>query len=278
MVSKRFFIRSLMAVVAGSALVAAQAQDATETTMARVQRTKVLRVGAVAGAVPYFNKDLVSGKWEGFGPDFAESLAKSLGAKVETVETTWGNAVLDVQTNKIDAMFGMAPTPARKEVVNFSDTLFDNTYTAVCKAGVAPKTWEQLNVPDAKVVVDVGSSHDQLATKILPKANVTRLENSGAATLSLQTGRSDCQILVILLAEPLLAKRPGLGTMYIPTPVQTAPVSIGIRKEADASFQKAVNAWLADYRAKGEVRGVIVSNMEKLAGVKAEAFPPEIKF
>ena len=143
---------------------------------------------------------------------------------------------------------------------------------------MAPKTWEQLNVPDAKIVVDVGSSHDQLATKILPKANVTRLENSGAATLSLQTGRSDCQILVILLAEPLLAKRPGLGTMYIPTPVQTAPVSIGIRKEADLSFQKAVNAWLADYRAKGEVRGVIVSNMEKLAGVKAEAFPPEIKF
>jgi polar amino acid transport system substrate-binding protein len=278
MANKRFFVQVLCAAVAGMALAPAQAQDATETTMARVQRTKILRVGAVAGAIPYFNKDLVSGKWEGFGPDFAESLAKNLGAKVETVETTWGNAVLDVQTNKIDAMFGMAPTPARKEVVNFSDTLFDNTYTAVCKAGVAPKTWDQLNNADAKVVVDVGSSHDQIATKVLPKGNVTRLENSGAATLSLQTGRSDCQILVILLAEPLLAKRPGLGTMYIPTPVQTAPVSIGIRKEADLSFQKAVNAWLADYRAKGEVRGVIVSNMEKLAGVKPEAFPSEIKF
>lgn len=277
MTSRLFFARALFAAAFGAAF-AAQAQDATETTMARVQRTHVLRVGAVAGAVPYFNKDLVSGKWEGFGPDFAESLAKSLGAKVETVETTWGNAVLDVQTNKIDAMFGMAPTPARREVVGFSDTLFDNTYTAVCRAGFAPKTWEQMDKPDFKVVVDVGSSHDQIATKMLSKGNITRLENSGAATLSLQTGRSDCQILVILLAEPLLAKRASLGTMYIPTPVQTAPVSIGIRKEADPSFQKAVNAWLADYRAKGEVRGVIISNMEKLAGVKPEAFPSEIKF
>ena len=246
--------------------------------MARVQRTKVLRVGAIAGAIPYFSKDLVSGKWEGFGPDFAESLAKKLGARVETVETTWGNSVLDVQTNKIDAMFGMAPTPARREVVNFSDTLFENTYTVVCKPGVAPKTWEQLNVPEAKIVVDVGSSHDQLATRLLPNASVTRLENSGAATLSLQTGRSDCQVLVILLAEPLLAKRPGLGTMSIPTPVQTAPVSIGLRKEADPAFQKAVNAWLAETRAKGEVRGVIVQNMDKLAGVKPEAFPAEVKF
>jgi polar amino acid transport system substrate-binding protein len=276
--AKRYFAHVLLAFAASSVLAAAQAQDATETTMARIQRTKVLRVGAVAGAIPYFNKDLVSGKWEGFGPDFAESLAKKLGAKVETVETTWGNSVLDVQTNKIDAMFGMAPTPARKEVVNFSDTLFENTYTVVCKPGLVPKTWEQLNVPDAKVVVDVGSSHDQLATRILPNASVTRLENSGAATMSLQTGRSDCQVLVILLAEPLLAKRPSLGAMSIPTPVQTAPVSIGIRKEADLSFQKAVNAWLAEIRAKGEVRSVIVKNMETLAGVKAEAFPPEVKF
>jgi polar amino acid transport system substrate-binding protein len=278
MTSKRTFVRLLCVVAASCTFAAAQAQDATESTMARVQRTKVLRVGAVAGAIPYFNKDLVSGKWEGFGPDFAESLAKSLGAKVETVETTWGNAVLDVQTNKIDAMFGMAPTPARKEVVGFSGTLFDNTYTVVCKPGMVVKTWEQLNTPDSKVVVDVGSSHDQIATKILPKANITRLENSGAATLSLQTGRSDCQVLVILLAEPLLAKRASLGTMSVPLPVQTAPVSIGIRKESDPAFAKAVNAWLADVRGKGEVRGVIVKNMESLAGVKPEAFPPEVKF
>ena len=278
MISKRSLVHAAMLFAGVLALGAVQAQDANESALARVQRTKVLRVGVIAGAIPYFNKDLVSGKWEGFGPDFADSLAKKLGAKVENVETTWGNAVLDVQTNKIDVMFGMAPTPARMLVVNFSDTLFENTYTAVCKKGTPQKTWDQLNTPDTRIVVDVGSSHDQLATKILPNAEVTRLENSGAATMSLQSGRSDCQILVILLAEPLLAKRPGVGTMIIPTPVYTAPVSIGLRKEADTGLQKAVNAWLAEERAKGEVRGVILQNMQKLAGVPAEAFPPEIKF
>jgi len=257
---------------------AAYAQSAAESTMARVNRTKTLRVGVVAGAVPYFNKDLVSGKWEGFGPDFAESLGKKLGAKVEYLETTWGNAVLDLESNKIDAMFGMAPSPARREVVNFSDTLFENTYTAVCKKGFAPKTWDQLNVPEVKVAVDLGSSHDQLATKILPKAEVLRVENSGAATMSLQAGRADCQILVVLLAQPLLAKRASIGTMYIPTPVQTNSVNIGLQKEVDPAFQKAVNGWLAEVRARDEVRGVILKNMEKLAGVSPDAFPREIKF
>ena len=278
MMSKRSLVRAAL-MLAGAALFgAAQAQDAAETALARINRTHVLRVGVIAGAIPYFNKDLVTGKWEGFGPDFADSLARKLGARVESVETTWGNAVLDVQTNKIDVMFGMAPTPARQLVVNFSDTLFENTYTAVCKKGTPQKTWEQLNTPETRIVVDVGSSHDQLATKILPKAEVARLENSGAATMALQSGRSDCQILVILLAEPLLAKRKDIGTMIIPTPVYTAPVSIGLRKEADTGLQKAVNAWLAEERSKGEVRGVILQNMQKLAGVPPEAFPPEIKF
>lgn len=276
--TKRILFRALVAVTTVCALGSAFAQESAESSLARVQRTKVLRVGAVAGAIPYFAKDISTGKWEGFGPDFAESLAQKLGAKVEYVETTWGNAVLDLQSNKIDAMFGMAPTPARKEVVGFSDTLFDNTYTVVCKKGIPQKTWEQLNAPDMKIVVDVGSSHDQLATRVLPKADVSRLENSGAATMSLQAGRSDCQVLVILLAQPLLAKRASIGTMYIPQPVYTAPVSIGLRKETDAGMQKAVNAWLAEVRAKGEVRGVILKNMEKLAGVPASAFPPEIKF
>ena len=277
MTIKRNFIRALVAAVAACTLGPAFAQD-QESSLARVQRTHVLRVGAIAGAIPYFAKDTGTGKWEGFGPDFGESLAKSLGAKVEYVETTWGNAVLDLQSNKIDAMFGLAPSPQRAAMVNFADTLFENTYTVVCKKGVPQKSWEQLNTPETKIVVDIGSSHDQLAQRVLPKADVTRLENSGAATMSLQAGRADCQVLVILLAEPLLAKRPGLGTMYIPQPVYTAPVSIGLRKDSDPGLQKAVNAWLAQERSKGEVRSVILKNMEKLAGVPASAFPPEIKF
>ncbi|MBV8617290.1 MAG: transporter substrate-binding domain-containing protein [Curvibacter sp.] len=278
MLPTRRFLQGLLALACLTTLAGAQAQDSTETALARVTRTKTLRIGAVAGAVPYFNKDLISQKWDGFGPEFAESLARKFGAHVEYVETTWGNAVLDLQSNKIDVMFGMAPTPARREVVGFTDTLFDNTYTVVCKKGLQPKTWAQLNTAETKVAVDIGSSHDQLATRVLTQANVSRLENSGAATMALQAGRADCQILVVLLAEPLLLKRPDVGQMSIPTPVETAPVSIGIRKEADPSFQKAINGWIAEERSKGEVKGVILRNMEKLVGVKPSAFPPEVKF
>ncbi|MEN5178861.1 transporter substrate-binding domain-containing protein [Comamonas odontotermitis] len=258
--------------VAGTAM-------AQESTMERVKRTKELRVGTVAGAIPYFNKDLVSQKWEGFGPDFGESLAKKLGVQVKFVETTWGNSVLDLQSNKIDLMFALAPTPQRQEVVNFSKPLLNNTFTAVCKKGHEPvKTWEQLNKPEAKVVVDIGSNQDQFATRALPKASISRLESSGAATMSVQTGRSDCQVLVVLLSQPLVAKRPDVGTVYVPTPVETANTNVGLRKEANKDFENAVNEWLDEARSKGEIQSVVLKNMEKLAGVKADAFPKEVKF
>ena len=263
--------------IAGVAVAGAAA--AQESTMERVKRTKELRVGTVAGAIPYFNKDLVSQKWEGFGPDFGESLAKKLGVQVKFVETTWGNSVLDLQSNKIDLMFALAPTPQRQEVVNFSKPLLNNTFTAVCKKGHEPvKTWEQLNKPEAKIVVDIGSNQDQFATRALPKASISRLESSGAATMSVQTGRSDCQVLVVLLSQPLVAKRPDVGTVYVPTPVETANTNLGLRKEANKDFENAVNEWLDEARSKGEIQSVVLKNMEKLAGVKADAFPKEVKF
>ena len=269
--------RAAARAVAGGAV--AGAARAQESTMERVKRTKEVRIGTVAGAIPYFNKDLVTQKWEGFGPDFAESLGKALGAKPVFVETTWGNSVLDLQANKIDVMFAMAPTPQRMEVVNFSKPLLNNTFTAVCKKGHAPvKTWEELNKPEAKIVVDIGSNQDQFATRALPKATISRLESSGAATMSVQTGRSDCQVLVVLLSQPLVAKRPDVGTVYVPTPVETANTNIGIRKEANKDFENAINAWLDDARAKGEIQSVVLKNMEKLAGVKPESFPKQVKF
>ena len=176
-------------------------------------------------------------------------------------------------------MFGMGPTPARREMVDFSDMLFNNTLTAVCKKGFGPvKTWEQLNDPKVKIVVDVGSNQDQYATRMLPKATISRLDSSGAASMAVQTGRADCQILMVLLAQPLLAKRPDIGSMFVPEPVTTSPTHIGLQKSANKDFEKAVNAWLTEARGKGEVQSVIVKNMEKLAGVKPDSFPKQVKF
>lgn len=277
---RRHFIASAAAAAAGSVFapqVFAQ-PGAPESAWARIQRTKTLRTGAVAGAAPYYHKDIVSGEWQGFMIDFAKSLAATLNAKLELNETTWGNAVLDLQSNKIDVFFGLNPTPARALVVDFSDPLFNNAFSLIARKGFDPKTWEELNNPAVRLAVDMGSSHDQVVTRLCPNATVLRLETAGDATLAVQTGRADAQVLAVVLSLTLRAKNPGIGHLILPTPIESTTTNLGFRKEADHTWPDYVNKWIAQTRAAGKIKPVVLGNLEKLSGVKPSEVPPEISF
>lgn len=277
MPSRRQFVAGLGAATLGAALPLTRAlAESTEPAMARIRRTKTLRSGVIAGAAPYFAKVVGTGQWEGFGPDFSIDLAKALGVQVKFVETTWGNAVLDLQANKIDCMFGMGPTPQRRKMIGFTDPLFHNTFTLVARKGFDPKTWSEADTPDVKISVDIGSNQDAFATKTFKKAQIRRFDTSGDATLALQTGRVDAQLLVALLGVTVLAKAPGLGHIVVPTPISGAPTCIGIQKETDTALLTAINQWLEKMHSSGETRRVILSNMEKLVGIKAKDFPKEV--
>src|ERR1700751_2877469 len=94
--------------VAAAGLVGSASADTApegETTFSRVRRTKKLRIAAIVGTEPYYHKDIATGQWSGFCVSMAQDLAKALEAEVEVIESTWGNSVLDLQSNKIDIMF-----------------------------------------------------------------------------------------------------------------------------------------------------------------------------
>ena len=279
MTNRRSFITGVAGLAAATAIPnvfaqAAAATGSTEPTLARVQRTKTLRIGAVRGAAPYYNKDLASGEWGGFMIDFAKSLAASLNVKLDITETTWGNSVLDLQTHKIDLFFGMNPTPARREVIGFTEPLFLNAFTVVSKKEF--KTWADLNKPEVKIAVDIGSSHDQMISRVCPNATIVRLEKADDATLALQTGRVDAQVLVWLLALNTLKKNPALGKMYVPQPLEATSTNIGVPKEEDKAWVETINKWIAAERAAGKIKPTVLGNLQKLSGVKPEDVPAQI--
>jgi len=279
MTNRRSFITGVAGLAAATAIPnvfaqAAAATGSTEPTLARVQRTKTLRIGAVRGAAPYYNKDLASGEWGGFMIDFAKSLAASLNVKLDITETTWGNSVLDLQTHKIDLFFGMNPTPARREVIGFTEPLFLNAFTVVSKKEF--KTWADLNKPEVKIAVDIGSSHDQMISRVCPNATIVRLEKADDATLALQTGRVDAQVLVWLLALNILKKNPALGKMYVPQPLEATSTNIGVPKEEDKAWVETINKWIAAERAAGKIKPTVLGNLQKLSGGKPEDVPAQI--
>jgi polar amino acid transport system substrate-binding protein len=274
--SRREFVSGVCAVGLGAALPLAAWAQAPESTLARVKRTGQLRTGVIAGAAPYFAKSVASGEWQGFGVDFARQLAQALGVKLELVPTTWGNAVLDLQSNKIDLMFGLGPTEQRRKMIGFSDPIFHNTFTLVARRGYDPHSWAEADRAGIKIGVDIGSNQDAFATQTFKNATVQRFDTSGDATLALQTGRVDAQLLVALLGVTVLSKAPGLGHMVVPTPVEGAPVCAGFQQESDTAFAAYVNGWIAQARSSGQVKRTILDNMQQLVGIDPQRFPSEV--
>jgi len=252
--------------IMGAAVTPAAAQQAGETTFERIMRTKKLRIGAVAGAAPYYMKDLSTGKWGGFYIDLSQALADELEAELEITETTWGNSVLELQSGKIDIFFGLNPTPKRALVIDFSVPVFNNAFTMIGRKGLDLKTWEEFNNPDIKISVDAGSSQDQVATRLCPKAQISRFKTADEAAAALMAGRVDAQCIVMMLSLTMTKKNPNLGRVIIPTPTFATTSNAGFRREADKTWRDYVNTWLEFNRGLGLIRSVIVKNME-LVGI-----------
>ncbi len=247
-------------------------------TWDRIASTKTLRIAAVAGGAPNYQKDLVTGQWSGIMIDLANNLAAKLGAKLEISETTWGNAVLDLQSNKIDIFFGLNPTPQRLKVITFSQPLYNNAYSLIAKKGYSPKTWEEMDTPDVTIAVDVGSSYDNLVTAMYTKAKILRFEKSADATLAVQTGRADVQPLVVTLSAGIVKKNPGIGHVVVPEPIKGTSTNAGLRMESDQRWRAYVDEWIADLRKTDAINPIVLGNLDKLMNIKREEIPAIVSF
>lgn len=287
---RRNAAKGVMAALGGSLLVASSrvaAQDkggspppapaGGESNLARIQRTKTLRVAGLVGEEPYFSKDLASGQWSGFCIEMARDIAKELDSKLEIVESTWGNSVLDLQANKIDISFGLNPTPKRALVVDFSAPLFFNSFVIVTSKKFMAKTWRELNDPKVRIAVDLGSSHELVARRFASNATITAFKNRDEAILAVQSGRADCFVATVFLGLTALKKNPQLGMFVIPQPPVQSAVSAAFQYDNDRRFRDFMTAWANFNRGNGQTKEWILAALAK-QNIKPEDIPPEMTF
>lgn len=275
---RRHFTMGVAALAASCLAGAALAQAPDQTTWDRINSTKTLRVGAVAGAPPNYQKNLATGEWSGIMVDLAKDLAAKLNVKLVVTETTWGNSVLDLQTNKLDIFFGLNPTPQRLEVIDFTVPLYQNAFTLIAKKGFQAKTWDDLNKPEVTIAVDVGSSYDNLVTAMYDKAKILRFEKSNDATMAVQTGRADVQPLVVTLSAGIVKKNPGIGHVVVPEPIKGTSTNAGLRMETDPRWKTYVDGWIAELRKSGAINTIVLANLDKLMSIKREEIPAIVNF
>jgi polar amino acid transport system substrate-binding protein len=249
----------------GFALIrSARAETGPESTFDRIRRTNVLRIAVLPGELPYFQKDLATGEWSGAAISMAKDIAKVFDAKLTYTESTYGNSVLDLQSNKVDLAFALNPTPARALSIAFTHPMIIHPFGCLAKKGLAPKTWDDLNKPELTVVFDIGSLHETAARRYCPKANLVGYKTRDECTLALQSGRADAHIQAALLGLSTVGKFPAMGPYYLLTdPTVALPSCLGIQREPDTRFREVIDAWLDMARGTGQIREWMLEGLQQ---------------
>jgi polar amino acid transport system substrate-binding protein len=243
-------LTTLLAAACVAMGVAAAPAVAQQSTIDQIKERGVLRVPAILNEDPYFNKDPRTGEWRGFVIDMASDIASTLGVKLEVVESTWANSILDVQSGKADIALALTALPSRALSISFSSPTYYNSFVIVSpKPELASATWASLNDPAITVAVDLGSSQDLITQQYLPKANVLRFKTRDEAILAVASGKADAIVNTVLNSVVMIKRNAALGQVYVPEPVLSSPSVIGINYNADEQFKSFISAW-ADYNRR----------------------------
>src|SRR6202007_2410529 len=278
---RRDALRYALALGSGAALTSAlsspaSAQASSDNTLDRVRADKVLRVAVLPGELPYFNKDLSSGTWSGMCIDMANDIAKLLDVKLEYTESTYGNSILDLQSNKIDVGFALNPTPQRALVVDFCGAVFNHPFGAMLKKGLEAKTWADINKPEVKIAVDAGSANEAVARRFASNATIKSLRSRDEVMLEMSSGRVECVVNALVLGLTAIAKNPNLGTYKIlQSPSVAIRSSMAVRREGDKRWRDFLSVWVDYNRGIGQMREWFVKGLS-LSGVRPEDVPVEL--
>jgi polar amino acid transport system substrate-binding protein len=281
MLSRRLFAAGAGAAAGSTAILAgtARAQNQpAESTIDRIKRTKVLRIAALPGEAPYVNKDIATGAWSGMCIEMAKDIAGVFDGQVEYLESTYGNSVLDLQANKIDLAFSLNPTPKRALVIDFTHAFYLHGFGMVGAKGFHASTWGELDKPEVRIAVDIGSVHELAAHRFVPKATIIGLKARDDCILAVQSGRADCVILAVNLGLTAVKKNPALGEFQmLHQPRVHLPTCMGVRMEADKRWRDFLDAWVDYNRGIQQIREWLYDGLA-INGVKPEDIPADVEF
>jgi polar amino acid transport system substrate-binding protein len=248
---------------------------AKEPTLARILRTKKLRVAGLVAEEPSFYKDPASGRWAGFCVAMAQDLASALGVEVAVTESNWADSVTGLHLGTIDLAYGPSPTAQRAMFADYATPLFHDSYAVVARKGFAPKSWAEVNVPQTVVAVDEGSAREEAARRCAGNAALTGFKSRDEALGAVRSGRADCFISTVFLALAALKKEPQVGDLVVPTPRLRVAVCPLVPYDDDRRFRGVVDAWTVDNSGTGEIRKWIMAALAKL-GVEPSDVPADI--
>ncbi|WP_246160517.1 transporter substrate-binding domain-containing protein [Aureimonas fodinaquatilis] len=243
----------------------------------QIRQSGELRIPVMVGEEPGYIRDRNTGEWGGFYVEWGKEIAEVLDVKVVPVETTWGNLAADFQANRIDIALGLNPNPSRGLVVDYlSVPLFTDAWALVARPDFDATTWNELNNPDVRLVVQSGGTMQVVAENLTPNATIVPVAERPLGVLELQSGRADAMIVAIF--DALQIANQVDVKVIVPEPMLRNPATIGVaRTPNNAGFINWLTNWVNQQRALGLAQAKLRNAFDK-AGLDTSVLPANFSF
>ena len=236
----------------GLAALVAACQAKPTSTLERVRKTGVLRVG-LEGTYPPFNYQDAQGQLTGFEVDFAKALAARLGAKAEFQPAPFAGLLGALEAGRSDVVINQITiTPARQAKYGFSEPYTVSGIQIIVLKGRADLA-TPADLAGKKVGVGLGTNYEAWLRANVPGAVVRTYDDDPTKYQDLKAGRIDAVLNDRLVAADFIKRS---GEPFMPAGQPFAPQKEGVAFKPDPAFKAAIDKALAEMRASGELAAI----------------------
>lgn len=173
-----------------------------------IKERGVLRVGQDAGYMPLYGTDMY-GNRIGLEVDALRIMATLLGVRLEFVVVNWDGIIPALLAEKFDIIWsGMTITEERAKKVDFSEPYLTIGQVLVynsMKIKTVPSL-EELNDPSVRIAVQLGTTGDEAARRLFPRAKILTFDSMDEAAFQVASGRADFTVVDSIYAQYVAKK------------------------------------------------------------------------
>lgn len=209
-----------------------------------------LKVGMELKYPPFETKD-ANGNPDGASVMLANKLGEYLDREIEIVETDYGSLIPALEQGKIDLIISsMTITPAREEVVDFSEPYTNSQLMMLVYKDSKVQSPSDLNDPDVIIASKTGTIGALWAAQNAPNAQIRNIDEEASAVLEVAQGKAD-----VFIYDPLSIIRhhenyPDTTRAILEPLPNTKGWGIAMRKGEDELKEK-INAFIEKAKTDG---------------------------
>ena len=223
-----------------------------ESRLHNILKSGEIRVGTTGDWNPMTFKDPATNEYKGFEIEIVKELAKDMGVKLVIVPTEWKTLVNGIVSNKYDISTSASLSAKRALSTGYTDSYFKlATVPLALKKNLDQFTsWEDINKKNVKVAVTLGTTQEQQAKQLFPKAILNIIESPARDFQEVLSGRSDVHITSNIEASSLTKKYPELGIIPVKEPKYPTPLA-WLTPQGDQVWINYLNHWIAIKKSQG---------------------------